>query len=168
MKRLLIMVVTGCFALWVATGDAMAWGRRHHHGRHGTRVHLGFFYTSPVYPPPHYWHAPHHHYGHRVYRPHGLVLAFPVVVWHGLSDYERTLASHSTYQALEYMRSGDAVEWHDPDTGHSGKVSPQPAYQNAQGAYCREFQQTVRIGGQEQVAYGTACRQPDGSWRMVR
>jgi surface antigen len=36
-----------------------------------------------------------------------------------------------------------------------------------QGAYCREFQQTVSIGGREERAYGTACRQPDGSWKVV-
>lgn len=33
---------------------------------------------------------------------------------------------------------------------------------------CREFQQTVTIGGRAEPAYGTACRQVDGSWRFVR
>jgi surface antigen len=35
------------------------------------------------------------------------------------------------------------------------------------GKYCREFQQTVTIGGKTEQAYGTACRQPDGSWQIV-
>jgi surface antigen len=35
------------------------------------------------------------------------------------------------------------------------------------GAYCREFQQTVTIGGKTESAYGTACRQPDGTWKVV-
>jgi len=35
------------------------------------------------------------------------------------------------------------------------------------GSYCREFQQTVSIGGKNEQAYGVACRQPDGSWRIV-
>lgn len=34
-------------------------------------------------------------------------------------------------------------------------------------AYCREYTQSVVIGGMHQIAYGTACRQPDGSWRAV-
>lgn len=37
----------------------------------------------------------------------------------------------------------------------------------ADGAYCREFQQTVTIGGQPQQAYGTACQGQDGAWRVV-
>ena len=32
---------------------------------------------------------------------------------------------------------------------------------------CREFQQTIMIGGQPQQAYGTACRQQDGTWKIV-
>jgi len=33
---------------------------------------------------------------------------------------------------------------------------------------CREFEQTVMIGGRPQQAYGTTCRQTDGSWRLAR
>ena len=36
------------------------------------------------------------------------------------------------------------------------------------GAYCREFQQTIVIGGQQQQGYGKACQQPDGSWKIVQ
>ena len=35
------------------------------------------------------------------------------------------------------------------------------------GAYCREFQSEVVVGGEKQNAHGTACREPDGSWRIV-
>jgi hypothetical protein len=45
---------------------------------------------------------------------------------------------------------------------------PKPAYQASNGEYCREFTQTVSVGGRAQEAYGTACRQPDGSWRIVQ
>jgi hypothetical protein len=34
-------------------------------------------------------------------------------------------------------------------------------------AECREFQQNIMIGGQPQKAYGTACRQADGTWKIV-
>ncbi|MEE8203551.1 MAG: hypothetical protein V3R74_07315, partial [Alphaproteobacteria bacterium] len=33
---------------------------------------------------------------------------------------------------------------------------------------CREYQTTVNVGGQVEQAYGTACRQPDGSWQIVQ
>ena len=40
-------------------------------------------------------------------------------------------------------------------------------YQTQSGEYCREYQSSVRVGGQMQYGYGTACQQPDGSWRVV-
>jgi len=33
--------------------------------------------------------------------------------------------------------------------------------------YCREYQGSGTIGGKPQVSYGTACLQPDGSWKIV-
>lgn len=33
---------------------------------------------------------------------------------------------------------------------------------------CREYQSTAVIDGRAQPTYGTACLQPDGSWRIVR
>jgi hypothetical protein len=33
--------------------------------------------------------------------------------------------------------------------------------------YCREFQSQVRVGNSVREGYGTACLQPDGSWRVV-
>ena len=43
-----------------------------------------------------------------------------------------------------------------------GTVQPTPA-----PAACREFQTTLQVDGQWQPGYGTACLQPDGSWRIV-
>lgn len=34
--------------------------------------------------------------------------------------------------------------------------------------YCREYQTTVTVGGKVRRAYGTACRQPDGQWKIVK
>jgi hypothetical protein len=38
-------------------------------------------------------------------------------------------------------------------------AAPQPGY-------CREFTQTVIIGGMQQQAYGISCQQADGSWKI--
>lgn len=35
------------------------------------------------------------------------------------------------------------------------------------GQTCREYRTTVVIGGVQRPSYGTACLQPDGSWRIV-
>ena len=33
--------------------------------------------------------------------------------------------------------------------------------------YCREYTRTVYIGNRQQDAYGTACLQPNGDWKIV-
>jgi surface antigen len=64
---------------------------------------------------------------------------------------------------------GQSIVWSNPESGHSGTITPVREGRVAStGEYCREFQQTVTVGGQDQQAYGTACRQPDGSWRVVQ
>ena len=63
---------------------------------------------------------------------------------------------------------GDRIVWNNPDSGNSGTVTPVREGTNANsGAYCREYQTTVTVGGRDQEAYGTACQQPDGSWKVV-
>ena len=70
-------------------------------------------------------------------------------------------------QALEEQQAYRPVSWNNPQTGAAGSVTPVRTYQTASGQYCREFQENVTINGQRQNAYGTACLQPDGSWRVV-
>ena len=84
-----------------------------------------------------------------------------------LDRADRLAMKQTTHSALETGRSSQPVSWRNPDSGHSGTVTPQPAYQTSQGQYCREYQQTVDIGGRTEQAYGTACRQPDGTWKVV-
>lgn len=84
-----------------------------------------------------------------------------------LDRADQQYMGNTTQRALEYENSGESIAWNNPDSGHYGTVTPQPAYQNSTGQYCREFQQTITIGGQREQAYGTACRQPDGTWKIV-
>ena len=81
---------------------------------------------------------------------------------------DRRDAQKAAQQALEKSPSGTAVAWNNPDSGHSGTVTPVRTFQKNNGQYCREYQQTVTIGGKEDQAYGTACRQPDGSWKLEK
>jgi len=43
-----------------------------------------------------------------------------------------------------------------------------PVNYNSAGMTCREFSQTVQINSNLKEIYGTACLQPDGSWRVVQ
>jgi surface antigen len=84
-----------------------------------------------------------------------------------LDAADRAKASAAAAQALESAPSGQSVAWRNPDSGHSGMVTPVRTYHTPTGQPCREYTQTITIGGERQQSYGTACRQPDGSWKIV-
>ena len=63
---------------------------------------------------------------------------------------------------------GQTIAWNNPDSGNRGTVTAVRDGTNTRtGAYCREYQTTVTVGGKSEQAYGTSCRQPDGSWQIV-
>ncbi|WP_245987092.1 RT0821/Lpp0805 family surface protein [Azospirillum thermophilum] len=62
---------------------------------------------------------------------------------------------------------GERITWNNPQTGHYGTIVPVRDGYAQGGAYCREFQQTIVVGGRTEQAHGTACREPDGSWKIV-
>ena len=84
-----------------------------------------------------------------------------------LDRADQLALQHTTQETLESAPSGTMNTWHNPDSGNRGTVSAEPAYRLNDGTPCREFTQTVTIGGQTQEAYGTACRQADGSWQII-
>ena len=66
---------------------------------------------------------------------------------------------------LNTTPSGQVVDWQNPDTGARYSVTPTRTYRTANGTYCRDFTTWGWIDGYEEKLHGTACRQPDGSWR---
>ena len=84
-----------------------------------------------------------------------------------LDRADRLYMQRTTARSLESMPSGNTVAWNNPDSGNSGTVTPQRTFQTARGTYCREYQQTISVGGRTEDGYGTACRQPDGAWKVV-
>lgn len=84
-----------------------------------------------------------------------------------LDRADRLAMAHAEQQALEYGTSGSTTTWTNPDSGNSGEIIPEPAYQDGSGRYCREYWHSVTVAGEKRVAYGTACRQPDGTWMLI-
>ena len=84
-----------------------------------------------------------------------------------LDRSDQLYAERAYGQAFETYPTGQASGWRNPDSGNYGSVTPTRTYQRQDGTYCREFQQTIVVGGRTEQGYGTACRQPDGSWRTV-
>lgn len=82
-----------------------------------------------------------------------------------LDRADKLYLAQTSATAFEQVPTGQTTSWVNPDSGNSGTVTPTRTYQS-QGSYCREFQQSVTVGGNTQQAYGTACRQEDGSWKI--
>jgi len=108
---------------------------------------FSFGYSSGYYHPyPHHYYRPHYwgpRYGGRVVfvNPPPVVYAPPPTV---------------VYAA--------------PPVYSQAPIDATPAsapYRTSDGRYCREYQAQVIVGGVPQPSYGTACQQPDGSWRVV-
>ena len=87
-------------------------------------------------------------------------------VGHKLDDRDKKMAAQAATQAFEKNQTGQPTVWNNPETGNSGSVTPTKTYQLATGQYCREYTQTITIGGEPQKSYGTACRQEDGTWKV--
>jgi len=79
---------------------------------------------------------------------------------------DRRLAQDAELRALEDGPSGRPIAWRNPDSGHYGEVVPRRAYERADRT-CRDYEHTVWIDEQREVVRGTACRQPDGTWRTI-
>lgn len=62
---------------------------------------------------------------------------------------------------------GQPIRWNNPQSGNQGTIVPVRDGYAEGGLYCREFQQTIVVGGRSEQAHGTACRQPDGSWKIM-
>ncbi len=84
-----------------------------------------------------------------------------------LDDVDKLKMERTTQATLEHVQTGQTSTWSNPDSGNSGTVTPTRTYQENSGEFCREYQQTIVVGGQEEEAFGTACRQPDGTWKIV-
>ena len=73
-----------------------------------------------------------------------------------------------TAAALNGNRTGQSTTWTNPDNGREYTVTPTRTYEAPSGAPCREFQLGATVGGEPgQEVNGTACLQPDGSWKIV-
>lgn len=69
-------------------------------------------------------------------------------------------------RALETAPTGRPINWQNPDSGNRYTVVPTRTYYANQQP-CREYTTRALIGGKSQEIYGKACRQADGSWRVV-
>ena len=71
-----------------------------------------------------------------------------------------------TAQVFETVPTGQSSQWVNPDTRNQFAVTPTRTYERG-GAPCREYTMQAMVGGRPDTVYGTACRQPDGTWQVM-
>jgi surface antigen len=69
--------------------------------------------------------------------------------------------------AFENNSNGQPAYWQNQKTGTTYDVVPTRNVVVNGNQYCREYRSTAVIAGKRQQMYGTACRQPDGTWQTV-
>jgi len=70
-------------------------------------------------------------------------------------------------RVLEYALDSRRVYWRNADNGFTYAVVPIRTYQDATGAYCREYHTSATSGSLLQQVHGLACRRNDGAWRAT-
>jgi len=84
-----------------------------------------------------------------------------------LDSRDHQVMNKAAYTALENKKSNTKTTWSNPDSGNAGTIIPTSTTKMADGSFCREYTSMVEVGGKSETAYGTACRQDDGSWRIA-
>lgn len=143
--------------------------RRHEvrHGRHlllQTPRHRQFRNILVIRPHGHAYHGYGHYlHDHSAWR----WLAFTAItltLLDRLDEYAQR--EHETAQiAATTARVGEEIIWDTEDA--SGYVVTTREGTNRRGQTCREYQQSITVGGETEEAVGTACLQSDGSWKIV-
>lgn len=118
-------------------------------------VGLGFGGYAPYYRPYYRpWYGPGYYVG-----PPPVYYAPPPVVY--------DTAPAPTYYAPAPAYA-PAPNYAPPPSATPMRADPaSPVYKSTDGRYCREYQATVTVDGQPQPSHGTACQDPDGTWRIV-
>ena len=105
----------------------------------------------------------HHYHDDDAYK----WLAFTAITL-GILDFlnEAQQREHEAAQiAATTAPIGERIVWREGRA--SGTVVATREGTSTAGRYCREFRHEVSIGGRTEQAYGTACRNPDGSWEVI-
>jgi len=85
------------------------------------------------------------------------------IIGNSLDNADRAAYDRASQNAME---TGQPQSWENPETGHYGTVHPHHHYKK-DGKYCREYTQTITVDGKTHEGHGTACRQKDGTWKIV-
>lgn len=86
------------------------------------------------------------------------------------TGYRTVIVSGATYYVDDGVYYRRVIVQNQPHYEVVQAPAPAPAAPvpaQPQGtSYCREAQIVISVGGKDETAFTTACREPDGSWRL--
>lgn len=82
-------------------------------------------------------------------------------------DYDSYAADPDESSVSEEQPEQPRIAVAPPVDNYFDEPAPRRAVRDRIGT-CKQFEQTVMIDGRERPAYGTACLQPDGAWKIVK
>lgn len=85
----------------------------------------------------------------------------------GWEEYDKKMMHKIAHQALDFSPSGSSVEWKNPSNKNHGSITPIKSFKIS-GRYCRQYIQEIYIGPKKIRVFGKACRQADGSWKIIK
>ena len=85
-----------------------------------------------------------------------------------LDKADRLYEQRNVQDGLEYSQIGQSKAWRNPDSGHSGTITPTRTYRTAEGKNCRDFETTIYVDGKQETGSGRACRRTDGTWQIIQ
>ena len=84
-----------------------------------------------------------------------------------LTEQGQLMHQSAIHSNLETAQDNSTTSWNNPNNNAHGSVTVRNT-NVSNGTPCREFTQTIYVGGKAVEGYGTACRQADGSWKIIQ
>lgn len=85
-----------------------------------------------------------------------------------LDDEDLVALANTALFVLDHGGDGHSKSWRNWDSGHSGTFTTHSTYRTQPGVECRRYTSLITISRQTYRSPGTACRQRDGTWSIVR
>ncbi|MES9967557.1 MAG: RT0821/Lpp0805 family surface protein [Sedimenticola sp.] len=67
---------------------------------------------------------------------------------------------------LENTPSGEAVDWRDPESSYSTRITPIRTMRTRDNRYCREFREVRLVDGIQEERRGISCRSGKEQWQL--
>jgi surface antigen len=92
------------------------------------------------------------------------VTASDTALYDRLDARDVQLAASAMQQALETAPDGATRHWANDASGHRGAITPTQTYLGANGYFCRDYREEVRLGDEVGRFHHSACRDEAERW----